>query len=292
MNILLFALCALIWGSTWFFIKLQIATTSPLISVLYRFVISVILLFLICHLFKRPLKFDSKTHRFLFLQGIFNFSLNYILTYKAETLAPSAIVALSFTSLVYFNTFGLYFFFKKPVGKQVLVGGLLGGIGIYLLFYKDFVGLDSSHQPLIALGIGLLASVCASIGNMISHHLHERKIPVLSFNFWGMLYGSICTLVVCLVDGEKFSIEMTPQFIYSTLYLAIIGTVVAFGFYFHLLGRIGAAKASFTSIVSPAIAVLVSGVFENFQLTSLVMMGVTLILIGNAVTLATRPMKR
>ncbi|RPJ75245.1 MAG: EamA family transporter, partial [Alphaproteobacteria bacterium] len=124
-NTLLFIICSLIWGTTWLVIKFQIDSTSAVVGVFYRFLLAAILMFLFNHLItKKPLNYPLKNHIFFFLQGVFNFSLNYILTYMAEEKLSSGLVALTFTSLVYFNMIGMRIWFKKAISKNIAAIGI------------------------------------------------------------------------------------------------------------------------------------------------------------------------
>jgi drug/metabolite transporter (DMT)-like permease len=265
-------------------IKFQIDSTSAVVGVFYRFLLAAILMFLFNHFVtKKPLRYPLRNHLFFFLQGFFNFSLNYILTYVAEEKLSSGLVALTFTLLVYFNMIGMKIWFKKPISKNVFFGGLLGAFGIICLFWKEIFGVNSS--PLIGVAIGIIATLSASTGNMFAFKNYQEKIPVVVFNSYGMLYGALCTLVIGLVRHENFHLPMTSSFILSLFYLAIFGSVIAFWAYQTLVGTIGADRAAYSSIIAPMIAVLVSSVFENVKFTPFIVVGIVLCLLGNVLSL-------
>lgn len=283
-NFFLFTICSLIWGTTWMVIKFQIDSTSAVVGVFYRFLLAAILMFLFNHFVtKKSLRYPLRNHLFFFLQGFFNFSLNYILTYVAEEKLSSGLVALTFTLLVYFNMIGMKIWFKKPISKNVFFGGLLGAFGIICLFWKEIFGVNSS--PLIGVAIGIIATLSASTGNMFAFKNYQEKIPVVVFNSYGMLYGALCTLVIGLVRHENFHLPMTSSFILSLFYLAIFGSVIAFWAYQTLVGTMGADRAAYSSIIAPMIAVLVSSVFENVKFTPFIVVGIILCLLGNILSL-------
>lgn len=284
-NIILFIICSLIWGTTWLVIKFQINSTSAVVGVFYRFMIAAIMMFAFNHFItKKNIRYPIKNHLFFLLQGIFNFSINYILTYVAESKMSSGLVALTFTTLVYFNMLGLLLWFKIPISKNVFLGGLLGAIGITLIFWKDISILNQS-KILIGVAIGIVATLCASTGNMFAFKNHRQKIPVIVFNSYGMLYGAICTLLIGLFRHENFSFPMTLSFSISLLYLTIFGTVIAFWAYQTLVGTIGADRAAYTSVIAPVIAVFISSIYEDVKFTPYIVVGILFCLIGNIVSL-------
>lgn len=219
------------------------------------------------------------------------FSTNYMLTYVAEGMVSSGLVAVTFTLLLYYNILGTWLIFKNPLRRNVMVGALVGGLGIGLIFLQEILNFKPGSQALWGLVIGAVATIFASAGNLISYVHRQAQVPVMASNAFGMLYGSCFTLIVALILQVSFTTEWTPKYIWSLLYLSIFGSVIAFGAYLSLVGRIGAEKASYTSIINPVIALALSSLFENFKWTPEVAIGVLLCLIGNVVTLQ-KPKKR
>ncbi|MGZ3774032.1 MAG: DMT family transporter [Pseudobdellovibrionaceae bacterium] len=285
MNLLLYLICTIIWGSTWLVITFQIDGASPITSVFWRFLLGALLLLGFCFLTKKELRYERKDHLLFAGQGFFMFSVNYILTYVAETMVSSGMTAVAFTSLIYFNMFGTWFFFGKPITRNVVLGSLLGGLGIIFLFLNEIVHFDSNSKTLFGLAMSALGTLSASAGNMISQKIYRKGVPVVIMNAFGMLYGSLFTLSVALLMHQNLTIPLTTKFIGALLYLSLFGSVIAFGAYLTLVGRIGAEKAAYTSVLSPVIALSLSSFFENFKWSYYIMIGVIFCLLGNILTL-------
>ncbi|WP_374077002.1 DMT family transporter [Bdellovibrio bacteriovorus] len=287
-NLILYSICTIIWGSTWLVITFQIDSASPVTSVFWRFLLAAAILFAFCFFKKQNLKYSRREHVLFAAQGIFMFSVNYMLTYIAETMISSGLVALSFTALVYYNMFGMRLFFKKPITKNVIFGSLLGGLGIIFIFLNEILHFDPNSKTILGLLVGFLATLSASTGNMVAQKSYQLRIPVVVTNTWGMLYGSLFTLLVALIHGDNLAIPLTGKFLAALLYLALFGSVIAFGAYLSLAGKIGAEKAAYTSVISPVIALVLSSFFENFKWTPYILVGVLLCLLGNVLTLTKR----
>lgn len=219
------------------------------------------------------------------------FSTNYMLTYVAEGLISSAMVAVTFTLLLYFNILGTRLLFKTPLSRNVMFGAAIGGVGIGLVFLQEIMKFTPGSTSLWGLVVGSVATMFASAGNMIAYVHRKENIPVMSSNAFGMLYGSIFTFIVALVLRQSFETDWSPKYISSLLYLSVFGTVIAFGAYLSLVGRIGAEKASYISIMNPVIALTLSSFFENFKWSPEIAIGIALCLTGNVITLQ-RPKKR
>ncbi len=285
-NILLFSVCSLIWGTTWFVIKFQIDSTTPIAGVFYRYVLAALMMFAVNILFiKKTLRYPWANHKFFMLQGLFNFCLNYILTYISEESINSGLVALTFTSLIYFNMLGMKLLYKKDISKNVIYGAIMGFVGIIFLFWREISNFSADRLTVMGIIIGIVATFCASIGNMFAYKNHQLKVPVMTFNAWGMLYGAVFSLIIGLIKGESFFFPTTQSFLLSLMYLAFFGTVVAFWAYQTLVGTIGADRAAYTSIISPVIAIVISSVFENVIFTPQLFIGILLCFFGNLLAL-------
>lgn len=285
MNLLLYAICTLIWGSTWIVITFQVDAASPVASVFWRFSLGSLILFSYSLLTRKQLSFGKKDHLNFMLMGIFMFSINYMLVYWSETMVSSGIAAICFTVIVPYNMLGMRIFFKKPITGKVIAGSLLGGAGISLIFINEILGLNANKETIFGLALGLIATLSASTGNMLSQRSYRQAIPVVASNTWGMLYGSLFTLIFGLITNHDFAIPMTGRYLGSLVYLALFGSVFAFGAYLSLAGRIGAERAAYSGVVSPIIALTLSSMYENFKWTPYIITGVALCLLGNILTL-------
>ncbi|MCJ7500347.1 EamA family transporter, partial [bacterium] len=74
-------------------------------------------------------------------------------------------------------------------------------------------------------------------------------------------------------------------YISSLLYLAVFGSVFAFGMYLTLIGRIGADRAAYTTLLFPIVALALSMAFEGYRGSVGAMVGIILILAGNFIVL-------
>lgn len=77
---------------------------------------------------------------------------------------------------------------------------------------------------------------------MISAKHQKEGRDVMSTNAWGMLYGTLVMGLLALSLGYDF-VELSFQYLSSLLYLSVFGSVIGFGAYFILVGRIGASHA-------------------------------------------------
>ncbi len=100
-----------------------------------------------------------------------------------------------------------------------------------------------------------------------------------------MTYGTLFMAAYCLAAGTPFGFDARPLYVGSLIFLAVFATVIAFWSYLTLLGRIGADRAGYASVLFPIVALALSTVYEDYQWTAAAALGVALVLIGNALVL-------
>jgi drug/metabolite transporter (DMT)-like permease len=103
-----------------------------------------------------------------------------------------------------------------------------------------------------------------------------------------MGYGAILMLIIALITGTPFRFELTPAYITSLVYLSVFGSILAFGAYLTLLGRIGADRAAYSSLLFPLVALVISTLFEGYRWSIPALLGVLLVLGGNFLVLSRR----
>lgn len=287
-NPFLYIVTVLIWGSTWLAITFQLGSVPPELSVAYRFLLASLMLFVFSKVRRLQMRFGFHEHGFMALQGFFLFSLNYILVYLAEGHVTSGLVAVVFSTIIIFNVIFGALFLRSPVRAPVVLGGIVGVLGLILIFWPEISGFGFTGDKALGLSLAVISSLSASLGNIVSARNQREQLPVVQTNAYGMLYGAVFMFLFALVRGAEFTIDLSISYLGSLLYLALFGSVVAFGSYLTLLGRIGADRAAYATVLFPVIALLLSALFEELALNALQFAGVALVLLGNVVVLRER----
>jgi len=286
----LFLASVLIWGSTWYAIKFQLGVVAPEISLVYRFALAAIILLSFCTLTGRSLKYSLQQHGFIALQGLFLFSSNYLIFYWATSLLTSGIVAVMFSTVILMNIINGAIFMRVAVSQRVILGACFGIAGIALIFWAELSALDNNADTWRGLWMCLIATYFASIGNIISARNQKKGIPVIQTNAWGMGYGAIVMTAYAIVSGAPFNYDPSFSYSVSLIYLSVFGSILAFGSYLTLVGRIGVGKAAYAAVLFPVIALGLSTIFENYEWSSRAVFGFALVLLGNYIVLTkTKP---
>jgi len=291
MNALLYFVVLLAWGSSWFAISFQLGDVAPQVSIVWRFLLASIILFIWCYLRGLKLLFPWRDHLSWLLLGFFLFCVNYICAYFGTFYLASGLVCLIFSTLTLFTVFNGFIFFKKPIRLPILIGAVVGMAGLSIIFSNEISSADWSLDSGVIKGFlwMLLATFFASIGMLLSGQFQARKMPLVQSNAFSMLYGSLILVFYIAVSDISFSFNTSYSYVISLVYLALIASVIGFGFYLKLVGNIGADKASYVNIFTPTIALLLSTLFENYEWSWVGLIGVLLIIIGNIIVLYAKP---
>lgn len=213
------------------------------------------------------------------------FSCNYYLLYNAQQYINSALTCIAFSLILFVNIINARLWYQTKITIRAYLGGAIGILGIVTLFWPEVHQTTFDHQAILGLALCFIATLFASTGNMLSMRNQKQGLALLPTTFWGMFYGALFMALMNIVQGKPFIFSMTFSYISSLIYLAVFGSVVAFTCYLTLLNNIGAHKASYSTIMFPAVAVIISTFVENFQWSGFTFFGLLLIFIGNIIVL-------
>lgn len=251
----------------------------------YRFFLASMVLFAYCLVRRLPLRYTLREHGWIALFGIFMFSASYICVYVAEEHVVSGLVAVGYSASPLLGMLGMRAFFGTPMTRRLAVGSALGIAGIALVFWPEFAKLSGDRDTVLGAAYTAISVVLATFGSLAAHRNYSAKLPLWQTMAWGMLYGSLFSLGVALVLGKPLAFEATPAYVISLLYLAILGSVIAFAGYLTLLNRVGPARSGYVGVMVPIVALVISSAFESFAWHLLTFAGVAISVAGNVVIL-------
>lgn len=282
---ILFIIPSLIWGSTWYVIKFQLGMVDPLLSVAYRFILAGLILIAFCLATGKSMKFSPREHFLMLLLGLCLFGLNYWFVYQAETILTSGVVAVIFSLIIFFNIFFNAILLKGKIKPDVIIAAILGVGGTALLFKNEISSFSLNTKDSIVFLFCLGGLIFASLGNILSAYKQKQKLPVIQTNAFGMLYGGLAMFAMVLVLGKPLVFENSTSYIISLLYLSVFGSIIAFSTYLKLLGEIGPDRSIYIALITPAIALLISTIFEGYQWDLFAVLGILLLFSGNVLAL-------
>ena len=287
-DLALYGLVVFVWGTSWIGMRQQVGIVAPEISVLWRFVLACPVMFVWAVLAGQPLVFRAGPHLRFAAMGATMFSTNLILFYHASLAIPSGLMAVVFSLAAIFNASFGAIFLAQPIDRSVILAAVVGVAGVALMFAPEIVSHELDRNALIGLAQCVSATACFCLGNIVSAASQQQRLPVLSSTAWGMAYGIAILVVVSLVRGNAFIIEPTARYITALIWLAVVASVIAFSAFLTLVGRIGAARAGYMTILFPVVALTVSTLFEGYRWSAVSALGLALVIAGNVMMLRRR----
>ncbi len=284
----LYAGAVLIWGASWFALKLQLGVVAPEVSVFWRFAAAALLMLVWVRVRGLTLRFPLALHLRFVALGACLFCFNFYFFYLGGRDLPSGLLSVVFSMTSVINLFLSAIFLGSRLSRRALLAAFLGVSGIVCLFWPEVVGTELDWQALAALGSCLMGTTIFCIGNIVSVGLQRRSVPIFSSTAWGMIYGAAILGLMALLRGKAFEVEMTASYLLSLAYLAVFASVLAFACYLTLLGRIGAGRAGYATVIFPIVALAISSVMEGYSWPWIAIVGVVLALSGNLLILTGR----
>jgi len=281
------AVCALIWGTTWYAITFQLGTVDPVASIVWRFGLASAILFVLCRVTGRSVRLTRFQHLAAAAQGGLAFGVSYALVYAAEARVSSAIVAVAFAGMALMNLIMFRLVERQSARRGVWIGAGLGALGVAVMSGGELIGADLGPAATLGVIFSLLAAAASTGGNYFAWRGQTAGSEVLPMTAWAMAYGTLGLGLFGLVTGVHWTLDLSPAYLISLVYLSVFGSVIAFALYLNLGRSHGYTLASYIGALTPVIATIVSVVFEGarFQWTALA--GLVLVIAGQVLVIRT-----
>jgi drug/metabolite transporter (DMT)-like permease len=284
-----FAIFTAIWGSTWIVIRDQIGTVPPQWSVAYRFIIAAIAMALVAKWRGEKLALGREAVLPALFLGFAQFCINFNAVYLAERHITSGVVAIIFALFLIPSTLLAWAFLGHRPTSRFLWSSLVAIAGIGLLFVHEFQQ-HAARASEITLGIGLTfgGMVGAAAANVYQARDEIRRFPLFSLIAWSMAAGAILDALFAFAMTGPPVFDSRPGYVLGLLYLALPASVITFSLYYPVVRKIGPAKAAYSSVLVPIIAMGFSTALEGYRWTPLAIAGAILAL-GGMVGALSRP---
>ena len=285
-----FLLITLIWGSTWIVIKDQLGSVPPVWSVSYRFIIAGAVMFLLARIAGARFGIGREGHALAAVMAVLQFAINYNGVYAAEQYITSGLVAVVFALLIVPNALFSRMFFGQPITARFVLGSAVALGGVALLFVQE---MRMAEVPvgavLTGIGLTVAAVLGASVSNVMQLSNGVRSRPISVMLGWAMLYGAAIDAVFAWFVAGPPVIETRLGYWLGLIYLSVIASSLAFFLYYRIIRAIGPARAAYSSVLIPIIAMGFSTLFEGYRWAPLAAAGGVLALAGLVIALRSGP---
>ena len=281
----LFAICVVVWGTTWHAITYQLFDFSAEAGVAIRFALAGLAVLALCRWRGVPLACSLADHGTLAVQGVFLYGVSYVCVYHAERFVPSGLVAVGYSASPLLSGIGAALLFGAALGRRFVVGGVLGVCGVVVIFWTEITRASGSDRAALGALFTVASVLLSAVGSLAASRNRRRGIALLPAMGFGMLYGSIAAAIVALAVGRSIVVPSAPSWWLSLAYLAFAGSVLTFACFLTLQDRVGVGAAGTVGVMTPLLALVVSIALEGFRPDVLTAAGAALAVAGNALML-------
>jgi drug/metabolite transporter (DMT)-like permease len=274
-------LLSLIWSSTWLFIKLGLEDLPPVTFAGIRFVVASLALGAFVVVARRPLPRARREWGLIALTGVLSFSLNYGLLFWGEKYISSGLAALLQTTIPVFGlVIGHVHLPHERMTPRKVAGVLIGIAGVaFILSYQG-----QANGPLALWGGGavVVGAFCTAYGNVLIKARGARIDPA-ALALGQMVCGFVPLLLFgAAVEGNPLKLHWTPLALVCLLYLALVGSALAFLLFYWLVRNMDVTKTMLIPLVTPVIALSLGAIFLHEALTWRVAAGGAAVMCGIA----------
>lgn len=289
-NVFLYILTVLIWGTTWFAIKLQVDYAPSEVSIFYRAFLAAICLVVLCRINKLSLRFKFIDHVFLCGLGLSMFSLQYIFVYNATKYIVSGVIAAVFSGVSFLSILNNYIFFRVKPSFNVSLGAFIGISGLCVFFRDQIIHVAQEGIFLKGLVLASIGTLIFSFGGSISKRNHNAGLKIMPSMAVGMSYGALAIFIYTLSQSTSFVLPSSVTYWASLLYLVIPGSIVGFLCYLKLIKNIGPELAGYITVLYPIVALSVSSALEGYHWSITHLLGLFLVIFGNILVIRKKPL--
>lgn len=165
---------------------------------------------------------------------------------------------------------------EQSLGASKMAGALLGVCGLVVIFWQQ-----------LQVGAHAVWGMAAVLFSVILHSLSavwikkiDARLSALSVTSGGLLVALPMFLLAYALSGNGLPEELSARTFWSIVYLGVMGSVVGFVAYYYVLEQLSTSTVSLITLMTPAAAVWLGGVFNNEQPGVSVWLGTALVLIG------------
>ena len=278
------ALC-LIWGSTWYFIKISLnAGVPPFYGVGLRFLFSGVIFFIYIYYKKLSIPTTPQAIKLYLSFGLLNFSLSYGMTYWATQYIYSRISSILWGLFPLFTSLMAHFMIKddpdERLNKNKIGALMMGLLGVTIMSSNQEI--DFASQSFSAILV-LISVIIIAAYPSVQYKKHSDEVGPYQMNAVCQVMTGIVMLSMSSLFKEDISVIVwNNELILSTLYLIIFGGFISWGIYFWLYQHLNVTQVTYVAIFPPIVAIFLGWVFLGEILSSQEIIG-TLLILGSSV---------
>lgn len=273
---LVIAILCVIWGSTWIAIKFGLEDLPPFLFAGMRFTLATALLVVFMKIQRIRFPADRRTWKIMLVLGVFQ-AIDYAAVFWAEQYIDSAVAAILFATMPFFVAMFSYFMLDDHrITWTQLTGITVSFIGVFFIFLRDVGHSRNSVAGDLVILVGSMSGAFISVyAKKHANDIHPVTNTTVQLGF----AAASLTLIGLLAEDFR-AFHVTPESLGAIVYLAMVGSAVAFVLYMWVIKKTTVMQASVITLCTPIVAILLGWFWRDEDLGGNVLIGTVLILTG------------
>ena len=274
---LVFLALGLMWGSSYLFIKIAVDDFGTFTLVALRLAIGALLLWTVFRLRGQPVPRERRIYGHLFVMGLINITIPFLLITWAEQSVESSLAAI-LTSMVPLFTvvFAPLFIHDEPLRINAVVGLAIGFIGVVVLTSREMAGTGSS----LLADLALVAAALSYGAGAVYARRNVRGLAPLVPAVFQVTFAFLVSGTMAVLLEHPWTARPDASAVFSMIWLGLLGSGAAYLAYFRLLSRWGATRTTLVAYVLPVVGIILGLLVLQEPLDGRIMVGTALVIAG------------
>jgi drug/metabolite transporter (DMT)-like permease len=275
---LTFLALALMWGSSYLFIKIAVDDFGTFTLVALRLLIGSALLWTVLRLSGKRLPREPRLYGHLLVMALVNITLPFLLITWAERSVTSSLASI-LTSLVplFVVVIAPFFIHDEPFRTNAVIGLVIGFVGVVVVTSRE-LSLSGDLLAILAL---VLSSVCYASGGVYSRRNVRGVDPMIPAVFQ-VTFAAAITSVIALVLEHPWTARPDASAAFAIVWLGILGSGFAYLAFFRILAAWGATRTAAVAYLLPIVGVTLGYLVLQEPLDARILVGTALVIAGMA----------
>ena len=249
------------WGTSFLFIKVALETLLPLTLVGLRLLSGCLALAVIVRWRGLTLPASWTVWGHLLVLGVVNTALPFVLITWGESgvngVSSGVASVLNSTVPLFSILLSGLVLRREEVSVGTIVGLLVGFGGVMLLLSRNLSWDWDNILPQLAI---VLAAICYAVGSAYARAKLRQVGPVVA-SFGQLLAANLLVWVAAVLLEDFSGQRLTWPTVGALIWLGVLGSCMAYMFYFFILQQWGATRTTLVTYLLPVVGVSAGALF-------------------------------